>query len=297
MPALFTHFEFGRDLLEKLDSNISNSIKSNIMYYDMFNQGWDNLFYYLPKWNYYRSLAGIAHKKGIKEYFNNSIQYIKDNNLQNNSELTNFVYGFINHYVVDTIIHPFVNYQVKNLNIPHSKIEFMIDTKLKKNSNNSYFKKAIPRVKFSKELNNLIDYVYLETHNYDKVSKIMNKSHNTSYYLYRYFINDNYGVKSSIYKIIDFITPFKDIKLNELTYYYKKFDNRILNNEKLTWNHPNNKEEKYNYSFYELYDFAQTICSNLVTLAYNIINNNEDINLLLDKIEKINIKNIQELLG
>ena len=295
MPALFTHYEYGQEVLMKLDKSISDSIKSSVEYYNMFNQGWDNLFYYLPRWNYYRHLAGVAHKKKIREFFYNLITYIKDNNLESNSDVTNMVYGFINHYTVDTIIHPLVNSEVKSLGIPHSRIEFMIDTRIRKNKKRGYFKTVIPRLKYSKELLNTIDYTFLTTHNYRNVGKIMNRSHNTCYYLYRYFISDNTGIKTFLYKIVDFITPFKGVKLNEITYYFKSFDERILNNKKKVWKHPS-KEEEYNYSFKELYDICKSISLKLIPIAYNVINNKEDIDKLLNLIDLINIKNISKLL-
>ena len=297
MPALFTHYNIGRDILNKLDKNIQNEINSNIKYYDMYNQGFDNLFYYPIHWKYYKNFAIKAHSKNILEFFTNMINFIKINNLENRSDLTTMVYGFINHYTVDTIIHPFINYQVKYLNIPHSRIEFMLDSRTNNKHKSDIYNTVMPRLKFKKELINLIDYTFDKTYKEKSIGKKFNLSHNNSYYIYRYFINDKLGFKTFCYKIIDFIIPFKELKLHEFTLFFKEFDDRILNNDKILWHHPKNKKETYNYSFNELYNFSLNICLKLNTIAYEVLHNNRNIDDLINLIKIINIKNIQDIIN
>ena len=125
----------------------------------MFNQGFDNLYYHF-KWNYYKSFGIKAHKINIPNFFENILIYIKENNLQNNNIITNFLYGFINHYTLDTLMHPFINYQVKNLNIPHTKIEFMLDSQINLNFKINKYKVLIPKLKFDKELQKFINIIF-----------------------------------------------------------------------------------------------------------------------------------------
>jgi len=296
MPALHTHYKFGQDVLNKLNKQLQTNIKSNISYYNMFNQGFDNLYYYLINWKYYRTFGIQAHKHNIDLFFENIFNYIKDNKLEKNSEITNIIYGFINHYTLDTLLHPYINYQVKNLNIPHTKIEFMLDSKLTDNNSSKFYKTLIPKMKFPNKLIELLNEVFKKTYKEKNIGKIFNKSHNLGYYIYRYFINDKYGIKTFSYKIIDFIIPKKDIKFSKNTFYSKQFDERLLNSEKNIWNHPNNKEETYNYSFNELYNLAIEVCTKLNNDAYEVLNNRKDLKELINNIKSINLKNIQELL-
>lgn len=296
MPALHTHYKFGQDVLNELNKSLQNDIKSNISYYNMFNQGFDNLYYYLFNWKYYRTFGIQAHKKNIDLFFKNIFKFIKNNNLENNSEITNIIYGFINHYTLDTLLHPYINYQVKNLDIPHTKIEFMLDSKLTSDTSSKFYKTLIPKVKFTNELTNLLNVVFEHTYEEKNIGKIFNKSHNLGYYVYRYLINDKYGIKTFLYKIVDLLIPFKDIKFSKNTFYSKHFDERLLNEEKHTWNHPNNMNETYNYSFYELYNLAIQVCKKLNTDAYKVLYSKKDINELISEIKAINLKNIQELL-
>jgi len=296
MPALHTHYKFGQDVLNKLNKQLQTNIKSNISYYNMFNQGFDNLYYYLINWKYYRTFGIQAHKHNIDLFFENIFNYIKDNKLEKNSEITNIIYGFINHYTLDTLLHPYINYQVKNLNIPHTKIEFMLDSKLTDNNSSKFYKTLIPKMKFPNKLIELLNEVFKKTYKEKNIGKIFNKSHNLGYYIYRYFINDKYGIKTFSYKIIDFIIPKKNIKFSKNTFYSKQFDERLLNSEKNIWNHPNNKEETYNYSFNELYNLAIEVCTKLNNDAYEVLNNRKDLKELINNIKSINLKNIQELL-
>ncbi len=296
MSALFTHYEYGKEVLNKLSDKQKDEINNNIDYYNMFNQGWDNLFYYLPKWHKIKKIGLNAHKNNVDNFFKNMIIYIKENNLEDNSMYTNMVYGFINHYVMDNIIHPYVNYLVKSINMPHSKIEFMLDSKIRKDNKNSYFRVAIPKIKNNKEFTNYLDLLFLKTYGVKNIGKKFIKSHNISYYLYRYFINDKHGIKRFIYKLFWFIKPTEDNKLYEFTYYYKIFDKRILNEERNIWNHPKKKNEKYNYSFNELYNYSIDIAVKLNNIAYNIIHNNDNINKLISLIKIVDTNNIDKLL-
>lgn len=295
MPALFSHYRLGQDVLKNTNKTIRNDINSNIKYYNMYNQGWDNLYYHFPKWNYYKHIGYISHKKNVTNFFSNAIKYIKDTNLENDSRYTNLVYGILNHYTMDTIIHPYINYQVKNLGITHTRIEFMLDSHIRTDKKGSIYKTLIPKLKFDKDYKKFINYIYKNTHNKENIGKIWNRSHNNGYYLYRYFINDNHGIKTFIYRIFDIFNP-SSFKLHQNTFYIKDFDNRLLNKDKLNWHHPDNKDEVYNYSLEELYNNTLKICLKLNKLAYKVIHNKEDINVLLDSIDMINIKNMQELL-
>lgn len=301
MPTLYTHYEFGKSILNKLNKDLKKSINSNIKYYNIFNQGFDNLYYYPFDWKYYRKFGIKAHKTKIDLFFKNMISYIKANKLETDSSLTNMIYGFINHYILDTLIHPFINYQADNLNIPHTKIEYTIDNYLyllKTNSswNGKIYKELIPKVKFNNNLIGLINYTFMETYNKKNIGNVFKISHNISYYLHRYFIYDRLGIKSKLYKIVDLFTSKKALKFSENTFYIKNNDKDILNLKKLNWTNPENKKEIYNFSFEELYNISLKVCTKINNIVYKVLQGEEDINNLLKLINHISLKNIPELL-
>ena len=295
MPTIYLHYKFGCHILNNLAKNQQKKIQNNIEYYNMFNQGFDNLYYHY-KLFYYKNFGVKAHKKNLDIFFNNLITYIKNNNMNNDYSI---VYGFINHLTMDTLIHPYINYMVKYLNIPHTKIEFMLDSYLYTKYNdtkwdNKIYKTLMPRLHFNSDLKDLLDDVFYKTYNEKSIGKIFNTSHNNGYFIYRYLINDYNLHKASFYKLFDIFS--KDIKFSQLTFSFKDFDERVLNSNKDSWHHPNNDQEIYNYSFMELYNIVLKICIKLNTIAYNILHNNLDINELLNLIKNLNLQNKKLLL-
>ena len=301
MPTLYFHYKFGHHILKNLDSKNKKLITDNIKYYDMFNQGFDNLYYYPFKWNYYRKFGVRCHKKNLDNFFESLFSYIKTNNLNNNALAISLVSGFINHLVLDSLFHPYINYQVKNLKIPHCKIEYLFDfyiynLEYSTKWPNKIYKTLIPKVKFSNSLNELLDEVFYNTYQEDNISKVFKKSHNFSYYLYRYLISDVHGIKAFLYKFIDLLTPKKDIKFSETTFYNKGFTKELLNREKNNWHHPRNKKEIYNYSLDELYDISFSIALKLNKLALEILSNQKDIQEFTNLIKFLDIKNTLKFL-
>lgn len=288
MPTVYTHYKFGQDILNKLSKKQQTSIRENINYYNMYNQGFDNLYYHF-KWQYYRKFGVKCHKHDFDLLIKNVINYIKNNNLQEKSEITNFLYGIINHYTLDTLVHPLINYQVNALNIPHTKIEFMVDNFLYYQENekwhNKFYKTLIPRLKFNDDLKMFLDTIFEETYQEKNIGQIFNRSHNNGYYIYRYFISDRLNIKNKFYKIIDLIIHTDEFKLSELTF-TKDTDYRVLNTDR----------NDFKYSFQELYDISFKVALKLNKLAYAILNSEKDINDLLKLIKLIDIKNIPELL-
>ena len=273
MPTLYFHYKFGHNVLDNLSKNPY-------------------------KWNYYRKLGVKCHKKNLDKFFTNLITYIKDNNLQDDTSVTNMLYGIINHITLDTFMHPYINYQVKNLNIPHGKIEFLLDYYIYNNLyhtkwHNKLYKTLIPKLNFTANLKNTIDNVFFKTYEEKNISKIMKKSHNIGYYIYRYFITDIYGIKSKLYKLVDILIPNKEVKFSESTFYNKGFKEELLNRDKNNWQH---RKETYNYSLEELHDIAYKIALKLNKIAYQVINDKKDIKEFINLIKLLDIKNIQELL-
>ncbi len=297
MPTLYVHYKFGREILTKLPDNIQELLINKLSYYDMFNQGFDNLYYYHKNWNYYKNFGIQAHKNNIPLFFKNILEYIKDNNLQNDALMLSFILGFINHYTLDTLVHPFINYQVLNLNTPHTKIEFMLDYYFYPQKwQGKLYKKFIPKVKFNQNLIDLISVVFDKTYQEKNIGKIFRTSHNNGYYVYRYFIYDRLGLKTLIYKFIDKIREKKKFQFHENTFNIKKVNEEVLNNKHLEWHHPNIKKEIYKYSFQDIYDIAFKISIYLSNLTLDILNGNDKEEQFLKIINLIKLKNIPIIL-
>lgn len=297
MPTMYTHYKFGNDVLNKLSNDIQGDIKRYEKYYAMFNQGFDNLFYYHLNFKYYKNFGVKAHKNNVGLFFKSIFEYL---NNHKNINHYNIIYGFINHYTLDTLMHPLINAEVKTLDIPHTKIEYMIDYYLyDKEYNNmwkpNFYKTLVPKLKFDKDLVNLLDYAFFKAHGQKNIGKIFNISHNNGYYAYRYLIFDSKGIKSQVCKLVDKLNKNK-YRLSENTLYMKHYNNRVLNLEKNEWINPYNTKEKYNYSILEIYEYSLIICKKLNEMAYQILKGKKNLEEFLNIINLINIKNIPKLL-
>ena len=293
MPSTITHGYFAKDIYKKLQ----NKKHVNLEYLKTFSQGPDILFFYnslnLKKGKEIRDFGRYVQKNNTQDFFYNTIKYIVDNNLKYNSQVISFLYGFIMHYSLDLEVHPYVFYKTGIYNKEkketlkykslHHDMEKTIDCyMLDKNKINpkkyKLHKQYFNVNKFENELNNTIEYVFNKTFNKQNISKYYIKSikfMKLSYYLIRY---DPYAIKIKIYRILYTLFPFLNINL-EILSYAENYKNKLhyLNIDKKTWNHPCVIEEKYDYSFDELYDSALNKALNIMEETNKIIYNNKNI--------------------
>lgn len=308
MPSTVTHGYFAKDIFKKL----KNKRYVDLEYLKTFSQGPDVLFFYnsinLKKGKDIRKLARVVHNNNTQDFFYNLIKYIVDNNLKYNKKVISFLYGFILHYSLDSEVHPYVFYKtgtydkIKKETIKykslHQDIEkaidiYMLDKNNIKPKKFKLHKEYFNVDKFDKDLNNLIDYAFLNTYNKNNISKIYYisiKMMKISYYIMRY---DPHSIKKYIYKFIYKIFPFLSFNIELLSYsddYKSKIHYLNLNNN--IWNHPCIKEETYNYSFDNLYDIALAKALKLIEETNKIIYDKKD----LEYTRKI-FKNISYLTG
>jgi len=303
MPSSMTHSYFMRDVCEKLE----DSIKNKIILEDAktFAQGPDIFYFYNMcfgrKSKKYRKMGNYMHKHNVNLYFSNMIKYIKDNDLVNDKQCLSFLYGSVAHFVLDSVVHPFVFYktgvfikdksETYKYNGLHQEMEYYLDAYMifqnekKEAKDFKIYKYLLNNNKLSNNTLNLIGKVISDTYDYANMDKIYEKCVRDMKRFYKLFNYDHYGVKKFIYGIGDMITPKKFIRKKKFSFYLTHNSKKhYLNLEKNEWNHPGDLYETYNYSFIELYIIA-------LDRACSIIN---EIDKMLDN-SKINDKKIANL--
>ena len=122
MPASYTHQCFGNLVLENLnDKEIKNTIDKNINYYNIGLQGPDILFFYRPlKKNSISALGSKLHEDIAREFFENALTILKSNY---DKRALAYILGFINHFILDSTCHGYINKTMKDKNISHFEIE------------------------------------------------------------------------------------------------------------------------------------------------------------------------------
>lgn len=294
MPQLITHNIFGKEVYSKLDDEIKKTFENELDTYEMFCQSFDNLLYYLninlKKAKKIRFLSKRGHKSNVRKYFINILINIKELKLENDEQALSYLYGSINHYVLDSTCHPFIFYKTGNYNKKkkketkkymglHGDMESNIDAffyinKYKRSYHKvNVTKEFIPKIKFSNNLKLIMDKTFLETFNEKNIANCYFSSYKSSRFLYRLFINDRYGFKKFVFKIHDKINIFKANNFRFYTTYIKQPNLKYLNIEHKKWCYPSDKTLVSNESFIDLYNKAVNRSLKLITLAHDVINN------------------------
>lgn len=305
MPSSMTHGYFCQDVLEKTNNNVKNKINDSINYFKVFGQGPDPYFFYdfhLTKKSkdIYKINRAMQHTN-VNKHFTKLINYINENSYYSNANIMSYLYGQICHFVLDSTIHPYIiystgMYQDNNINTYkynglHEEMEYFIDCyliwKREKVLPKDYkvYKHLFDIDGFSNELRETIDDVVYDVYGFKDAGNIYYKSiidMKRFYYIFNY---DKYGIKKIIYSIMDFICKDRCVKKKELSFNINPSSKlHYLNMEKNIWNHPCIINEKYDLSFFELYDIA-------ILKAINIINSVDD----MLKNKKIDNKKLEKL--
>lgn len=292
MPATVTHHLFTNDVYKNLKIEIKNSINEDL--FNIFGKSFDILFFTNSK------IGFVAHNNKVKEYFYNLIKYIKDNDLTNNPEILAFLYGTVCHYVLDSTIHPYVYYKsgryyyddkpTLKYRGKHAYVETMMDAAIYEQQKKTPIWKAClakevfsSNLKFSLELENMINDVFVKTYNVNNVSYLFKNGYRNYRFLFKYGMVSRWGIKAFIYKILDVFKVYKKGRLRNLCYYIKSVDNNVLNLDRNLWCYPADKNLSFHYSFFDLYDIAIEKAKNMITFISDNLDN-ADVNILLDKI-------------
>ena len=242
MPSYKTHAIHGEIILPKID------IKTMIYKEDLkaFCMGPDALIL-----TDYR-LFELQHVKSTRKYFKTLIKLIKENKLQDNSETMAFLYGQLDHFILDMIMHPLIYYMTENIPKehimdPHAIVENLIDDyvvqKFDRNDDFYYRKVSISDRKLIKLINDAYYQVYR--------SKNISFKYNMGMILINIYDSlirrDKLFLAKSVMKLINFgdISYHKDYK-KVLPY---------LNLQHELWLNPETGEESY-ASFDNLWDRA-----------------------------------------
>ena len=109
--------------------------------------------------------------------------------------------------------------------------------------------------------------------------------------LYSIFINDRFGLKRAIYKLIDKLTKNKFGSLSSYSTHILNPDISYLNLEHKEWNYPTKKDRTSKESFDDLFQKCIKNATFLIQQVYNVLYNQEDIECLYDIIEDLSYSN------
>lgn len=285
MPTPVTHHYFAKDVLNKSDECVKNSFIDKMRIYELFTLGFDPFFTY-GEMPFHEKLGDLCHQNYIDTFFLNYIKIIKEDKLQDNQEVLASLYGHLTHYILDSIMHPFVMYKsgeyekgnkstLKYVGL-HHKMEMHMDAYMYESRENKTYKcfkvhEILPKIKFSKELLDALNRNYKEVFNIDNGGKKYQKATYLVHNGYRYFLEDKSGFKKKVFKIIDKTHLKKGLVFEYLSTHITEIDDNIFNREHKTWYNPWDKTES-NETFFELYDRAVDRCVKVFNATNKFIN-------------------------
>ena len=129
MPTTYTHYRFGKDVLKELSKPLKRTINIKRELYDIGLHGPDLLFYYHPLYfNHVNKTGSKLHKKSAYDFFLRAGDVIKVQ--EDIMAAKSYIYGFICHYVLDSVCHKYVEKIIYVSGIGHSEIEMEWDRRL-----------------------------------------------------------------------------------------------------------------------------------------------------------------------
>ena len=125
MPTTYTHYRFGKDVLNKLPDNKQVLINKYRELYDIGLHGPDILFYYKAlSHNFVNGYGGQLHNESGKQFFRHAGMTLRMHDIR--EEDLAYLYGFICHFVLDACCHGYIRQKEKS-GITHAEIESEFD--------------------------------------------------------------------------------------------------------------------------------------------------------------------------
>ena len=163
MPSTYAHYRFGCHVIEKLPNGLKNIANNYRELFDIGTHGPDILFYFEPYHKHPISDLGFnMHELPASDFFKKTRKlYAK--RVDEKQAMIAYLLGFVSHYCLDTIAHPYVEAKEHYANISHTEIEVEYDRHLLIEDNQDPFKyDLVQHIKANKFNANIIKTFFPE---------------------------------------------------------------------------------------------------------------------------------------
>ena len=126
MPTTYTHYRFGKEVLSCLPFPIRTSIENHRELYDIGLHGPDILFYYKALSKNHVNQSGFRmHDEPASKFFLQARQLLE--HCPDKTAGRVYLYGFVCHFALDSICHPYVEKSFQVSSICHCELESELD--------------------------------------------------------------------------------------------------------------------------------------------------------------------------
>lgn len=275
MPGFTTHYIFGRDVYHKLtDISLKKNLYRNRAVYGFGLQGPDFFFYFLPSYILHGHNPGsVAHTTDTRKFYRALIESSQKFKLPGNRRIAEaYLIGFLGHYTLDTICHPFVygrtrypGYQAADYFSRHAYLETDIDTtllarRMHRLPSRFYSARTIALTFRQKRIiTTMLYYAYKHTYPQFYMNWLIMFFAVYSLQVGLRLLRDRTGQKKVLYRLAEkyflgypLFSPL--IPSDNL-----RFRSDPLNLQHKTWKNPWNHSLKSEESFVDLYDRAKKV--------------------------------------
>ena len=125
MPFTYAHYRFGTALLHTMPGDVTRTIQRFRGMYDVGLHGPDIFSFSSPLFrNSIRNLCIKYHELTGREFFPRACRCVR---LEKSEAAAAYLYGVLCHYCLDSILHPIIANNAKELGIPQIEIEVEFD--------------------------------------------------------------------------------------------------------------------------------------------------------------------------
>ncbi len=273
MPDIVMHHHFGKVVYTALETKVKKHI-DNLAVYDFATAGPDPFYFYHflnhKKQKDSQNFGDYMHRYKTKEFFLKLIEIAKVDYY-----VFNYLCGFITHYYLDSIVHPYIffNTGIYDINDEdtlqyrglHTRLEramdcYIIENYYDKKSNKFRINRQILKLKkLDKRSKVSFDRLYADIYGKNNGYKYLNASITWQKRFYK-TLYDPYG-------LINYFLTKKDdgkseLDLKVLSYYNRNIPQEqidIFNFKHQPWCNPVDKDTQFTDSFFDLFEKAKEI--------------------------------------
>jgi len=125
MPSHYAHYRFGTAILTTLPADVRRSIQRFRRLFDVGLHGPDIFYYYRPFGKNATDALGIQyHEQNGRSFFTRICRSIR---MERNEAASAYLYGVLCHYVLDSVLHPWILQAAHDAGVSHAALETEFD--------------------------------------------------------------------------------------------------------------------------------------------------------------------------